>query len=210
MYFYRLDEWRVISLLIVILIASYLIGSIPFGYIISKFKGIDIRQYGSGNIGATNVWRTLGPLYGITVLALDALKGVTGVYLGRGIGVEGLELVAGIATVLGHAYPVFLGFKGGKIIATGLGVLLALTPYVALIALAVFITVILISRYVSLGSIIAALSVPISMFLLKYNLHYIIFGLAICCIAIYRHIPNIKRIVSGTENKINWPKGSRR
>lgn len=195
-------------MIIVILIASYLIGSIPFGYIISKLKGIDIRQYGSGNIGATNVWRTIGPVHGIAVLALDALKGAAGVYLGKGIGVEGLELLAGISTVLGHAYPVFLHFKGGKIIATGLGVLLALTPYVALIALAIFIIVILISRYVSLGSVIAALSVPISMLLLRYNLTYIIFGLAICSIAIYKHIPNIKRIISGTENKINGAKRS--
>lgn len=187
---------------IVNLIASYLIGSIPFGYIISKFKGIDIRQYGSGNIGATNVWRTLGPGYGSVVLIFDAFKGVVGVYLGRAMGIEGLELITGILTVLGHAYPIFLHFKGGKIIATGLGVLIALTPNVAIIALIIFVIVVFISRYISLGSVIAALSVPISMLLLKYNLYYIVFGLAISSIAIYKHIPNLKRIISGTENKI--------
>lgn len=188
--------------------ASYLIGSIPFGFITARIKGIDIRKHGSGNIGATNVWRTMGPSYGLAVLVLDAAKGAAAVYIGRQAGIDGFELLTGIAALLGHAFPVYLGFKGGKIIATGAGVLLALAPPVLLTALGIFLIVVLISRYVSLGSICAALSVPLSMFLLHYSAKYFFFGLIVCLFAILKHIPNIKRLFTGTESRISFKKAS--
>lgn len=194
-------------MLFLYIIASYLIGSIPFGFILAKIKGIDIRQYGSGNIGATNVWRTVGPGAGLAVLALDAAKGAAAVFIGRQAGIEGLELLTGIAALVGHAFPIYLGFKGGKIIATGAGVLLALAPPVLLIALTVFLTAVLLSRYVSLGSVCAALSVPLTMFLLNYSLPYKIFGGIVCLFAVLKHIPNIKRLIQGTESKISFKKG---
>jgi glycerol-3-phosphate acyltransferase PlsY len=183
-------------------IASYLVGSIPFGFLLAKTKGIDIRQHGSGNIGATNVWRTIGPGYGLLALILDALKGVVGVALGNLAGVGGAELLTGIAALVGHAFPVFLGFKGGKIIATGLGVMIALAPPVALIAVVIFGVVVLTSRYVSLGSILAAISVPMLLALFQYNNLYLLFGVVVCLFAVIKHIPNIKRLLAGTESKI--------
>ncbi|MCL5058281.1 MAG: glycerol-3-phosphate 1-O-acyltransferase PlsY [Actinobacteria bacterium] len=191
-------------MLFLYIIASYLIGSIPFGFIAAKIRGIDIRLHGSGNIGATNVWRTIGPGAGLAVLALDAAKGAAAVFIGRQAGLEGLEMLTGIAALVGHAFPVYLGFKGGKIIATGAGVLLALAPPVLLIALTVFIIVVLVSRYVSLGSVCAALSVPLSMFLLHYSLLYIVFGGVLCLFAVLKHIPNLKRLARGTESKISF------
>ncbi len=189
---------------LLLLIASYLIGSIPFGFIVARARGIDIRLHGSGNIGATNVWRTLGAGWGMLVLALDALKGVAGVFLGRLAGFEGAELLTGIAALLGHAFPVYLGFKGGKIIATGLGVMLALAPPVALMAVLIFATVVLLSRYVSLGSICGAVSVPILLALFNYSGAYLLFGLTVCIFAILKHIPNIKRMAAGTESKVKF------
>lgn len=186
------------------IIASYLIGSIPFGFIIAKMMGVDIRRHGSGNIGATNVWRTIGPGAGLAVLALDAAKGAAAVFIGRQAGLAGVELLTGIAALVGHAFPVYLGFKGGKIIATAAGVLLALAPQVLLIAFTVFIAIVLVSRYVSLGSVGAALSVPLSMFLLHYSLLYNIFGGVLCLLAVLKHIPNIKRLAQGTESKISF------
>jgi len=183
-------------------IASYLVGSIPFGFLLAKTKGIDIRQHGSGNIGATNVWRTIGPGYGLLALILDALKGVVGVALGNLAGVGGAELLTGIAALVGHAFPVFLGFKGGKIIATGLGVMIALAPPVALIAVVIFGVVVLTSRYVSLGSILAAISVPMLLALFQYNNLYLLFGVVVCLFAVIKHIPNIKRLLAGTESKM--------
>ncbi|NTW06035.1 MAG: glycerol-3-phosphate 1-O-acyltransferase PlsY [Peptococcaceae bacterium] len=189
-------------MLILAIISSYLIGSIPFGFILGKLKGVDVRVQGSGNIGATNVWRTIGPQYGALVLVLDALKGVAGVYLGRSTGIEGLELVTGISAILGHAFPIFLNFRGGKVIATGLGVITALSLKVSLVAVAVFSVVFLLFGYVSLGSIAAAAAVPLAMLFFNYDRQYFVFALILSFIAIYRHIPNIKRLIRGTENRV--------
>ncbi len=191
-------------MLLISLVTSYLAGSIPFGYIIGKTKGIDIRQHGSGNIGATNVWRTIGPGFGILALVLDALKGAAGVILGKLAGIEGAELLTGLAALAGHAFPVFLGFKGGKIMATGLGVMTTLAPPVALIALVIFAAVVLASRYVSLGSILGAVSVPVLLALFHYNRLYILFGILVCLFAVIKHIPNIRRLLAGTESRIKF------
>lgn len=186
------------------LIAGYLIGSIPFGYVTAKAKGIDIRRHGSGNIGATNVWRTVGPGYGLLVLALDALKGAAAVLLGKWAGPDGVELLTGLAALLGHAFPVFLRFRGGKIIAAGLGVITALAPPVSLAAVLIFVVIVFLSRYISLGSVCAALSVPVTLIALDYNGYYIAFGVTVCVLALLKHIPNIKRIIAGSESRFKF------
>ncbi|MCL6477539.1 MAG: glycerol-3-phosphate 1-O-acyltransferase PlsY [Peptococcaceae bacterium] len=190
--------------MLLLLTAGYLIGSIPFGYLLARTRGIDIRKHGSGNIGATNVWRTLGPGYGMLALLLDALKGAAAVIIGKEAGPEGVELLTGMAALLGHAFPVFLGFKGGKIIAAGLGVMLALAPLVSLIAVITFAVVVLLFRYISLGSICGALSVPILLAALGYHWTYVLFGVSVCLLAVFKHIPNIKRIMAGTESKFKF------
>lgn len=184
-------------------VASYLIGSIPFGFILARYtKGIDIRQFGSGNIGATNVWRTMGPLPGMIVLLLDMSKGVASVLIGRYLGDVGTEIIAAFCALCGHSWPVFLKFKGGKIVATGGGIILAISPLTTLVALAVLLTTVGISRYVSLGSIMAAITIPVMMIMLKMDFLYILFGVVIALFVIYKHRPNIERILSGTEFKV--------
>lgn len=193
-------------LFVLALIASYLIGSIPAGYIIAKAKGVDIRQHGSGNIGTTNVWRTLGAVPGLITLLGDTAKGTLAVILGMQAGGQNLELLCGLAAIAGHSWPVFLRFRGGKIIATSFGVLLALSYQTALLALAVWLITVAISRYVSLGSIIAAISVPIWMLLLNLKSSHLAFGIAAAVFAVYRHRSNIQRIIKGTEFKIGHGK----
>jgi len=192
--------------LLLAVVVSYLIGSIPFGYVIARSKGVDIRQHGSGNIGATNVWRTLGPLPGIVAFAGDAGKGFAAVWLGRYAGIEGAELLTGFAAMAGHSWPVYLKFKGGKIIATGAGVVLALSPPATLIALLVWLSVLGIFRYVSLSSICAAVSVPVSLYALGNGWKYASFGTLLALLAIYKHIPNIKRLIAGNELKVGTKK----
>lgn len=187
-------------------IISYMIGSIPLGYILARYRGVDITKHGSGNIGATNVWRTLGPVPGILVLAGDALKGIAAVYIGRQTGVEGVELLAGMAALVGHSWSLYLKFKGGKIIATGAGVLLALWPITFLIAVGVFLGTLAISRYVSLSSMMAAISVPLVFYFTGADTFYFIFGIFVCLFAIYKHTPNIKKIIQGTEFKVGEKK----
>ncbi|MGB9826422.1 MAG: glycerol-3-phosphate acyltransferase, partial [Desulfofundulus sp.] len=126
-------------MVVLAVVVSYLIGSIPVGYLLGRARGVDIRQRGSGNIGTTNVWRNLGPVAGVIALAGDAGKGLAAVLLGRYFGGHGLELACGLAAIAGHSWPLFLGFRGGKIIATGLGVFLGLAPAAALLALGLWV-----------------------------------------------------------------------
>lgn len=188
------------------IMASYLIGSIPFGYIVARLYGTDIRQHGSGNIGATNVWRTLGPRPGLLALLGDAAKGALAVYLGRKTGLPYTDLMAGLAAMVGHAWPIYLRFKGGKIIATGLGVMLMLSPLITLWAVLVFALVVVTFRFVSLGSVCAAISVPVLFRVYGYSWPYLLFALIIATIAIYKHIPNLQRIASGQEFKVKFRK----
>lgn len=192
--------------LLLAIAASYLIGSIPVGYLIARQRGVDIRQHGSGNIGATNVWRTLGPLPGSIAFLGDAGKGIAAVVLGRYTGVDGADLLTGLAALAGHSWPVYLKFKGGKIIATGAGVMLALSPISLLVAFVIWITVLGLFRYVSLSSICAAVSIPISLLALQAGWKYVLFGLLLTVFAIYKHIPNIKRLREGTEFKVGSKK----
>jgi len=197
-----------------IILAGYLLGSIPVGFIIAKLAGVDIRKVGSGNIGATNVLRTLGKHYGYPVFLLDFLKGLGAVKLSILINhlagsepgrAEMAGVIGGIFSVIGHSYPVWLGFKGGKGVATSGGVVFGLMPLAALIGGGVWIGMFLATGYVSLSSIIAALSVPVSLAVM-WSIGYVhgpilllYFSLGIAAIVIIRHRSNLSRLRKGTE-----------
>jgi len=216
-------------LLAIIVILSYLAGSIPNSIIISKaVRGIDIRNHGSGNAGGTNVMRVLGWKYGLTVIFLDALKGAIAVVIISRLFYGPLpfenvspfddftlvQIIAGMSAVIGHIWTVFADFKGGKGIATALGMLLTLITIDMLIAVGIFALVVLISRYVSLGSIIAAISVPSTLFIRENLFHVDIPGystlfpfiVGVTALVIFTHRKNLVRIVNGNENKISFRK----
>jgi len=193
--------------------ASYLIGSIPAGYIAGRIAGIDIRTVGSGNIGATNVTRFLGKRYGYPVFIVDFLKGFAAVGMSIMIAKraqpvlipsELFGVVGAVACVLGHSFPVWLGFKGGKGVAASAGALFGLMPFVALIAVAVWLIIFYLTRYVSVASMTAALAVPItifSMMLLGQTGETVLLYFSIClaAVVIVRHRSNLLRLVRGTE-----------
>ncbi|GLI50745.1 glycerol-3-phosphate acyltransferase 2 [Tepidanaerobacter syntrophicus] len=188
---------------IIFIVVSYLVGSVSSASVIcNKFYSTDIRRYGSGNPGSTNVLRVLGPKPAAMVFAADFAKGFVMVLLGKLVGGESLALLSAIAVVIGHDWSIFLGFKGGKGIATSFGAILVLTPKVALILFVIGIVVIALSRYVSLGSVTAAVLYPILVIAFDYPLNYIMTGLVLGLIAIYRHKENIKRLMAGKENKL--------
>jgi glycerol-3-phosphate acyltransferase PlsY len=198
-------------------LAAYFIGSVPTGFLIARARGVDIRAHGSGNIGATNVLRVLGKTAGILVLALDALKGALAVLLvprlcGRWVSAEEaalyLPLVAGISTILGHNYTCWLGFKGGKGVATSGGVLAALVPVAFLITLATWLLVIWLSRYVSLGSVVAAAVLPFATYFTHSNRALLALTTVIGLLVIWRHRANIRRLRAGTESKIGAPRNT--
>ena len=191
---------------IVTAICAYLIGSIPFGYLVGKSKGIDIRQHGSGNVGFTNVWRTLGIGYGLVVLLCDGWKGWMGGFLGFQLAGEAGALIGGFMAVMGHMFSCFLKFKGGKGIATGGGVLLFMSPITLAILLAEVALVCLITRYMSLASILAAWLAPLLLYFFGAPNSYVI-GIGVAAmVVIFRHVPNIKRLMNGTENKLGQKK----
>lgn len=186
-----------------ILILAYLLGSIPFGLLIGRVKGIDIRKQGSGNIGASNVMRLVGTPWAVGVLVLDAAKAALPVLLMRWAGYDAplLNLAAGVTAVIGHTWSVYLRGRGGRGVASTLGMLIALTPTVALIGFASWMLVVALTRYISLASLIAGLVITTSMFLLGAPEPYRWGALALFILVIYRHIPNIKRLIAGTEHK---------
>ena len=196
-----------------LVILGYLIGAIPFGVIVSKLaRGIDVREHGSGSMGMTNVMRTVGKRAGAAVFIADVLKGAGAVALAWPIiGSTSDTFVwgcaaGGVAAVIGHSWPVYIGFRGGRGIATGFGALLVICWPVALISLAVFAIVVSIYRYVSLGSILAATTMLLSMipFVIydKEPVASIVFASVVAAIVIFRHRGNIKRLRSGTESKV--------
>ena len=197
---------------IVIAVTAYLLGSIPTGYLVAKAKGIDIRAVGSGNIGATNVFRILGKPAGILVLVVDGLKGfaacswladfVVQLFAVAPDKTENLKIIAGICAVLGHNYTCWLKFKGGKGIATSAGVYFALAPEAAGIALGAWIVVFALSRYVSVASIAAAVALPTAVWLTKDSVFLGIVTTALGLLAIYKHKGNIQRLLNGTEQRI--------
>lgn len=188
--------------MIVYVILAYLIGSIPSGLIIGKgLFGTDVRQFGSKNIGATNTYRVLGLKAALPVFICDALKGAMGVLLLASYG-PAFAVLGGILAMVGHNWSIFLGFKGGRGVATGLGVLIALSPLVAVICFAIWGIIVYPTKLVSLGSIIAAAAVPLLMFLTGQSWWYVGFGALAALFVILRHRDNIIRLLSGKELKV--------
>lgn len=186
-----------------LIIAAYLIGSIPVGLIFGKLIWKkDLRRFGSRNIGATNAWRVLGRKAGLLVFIFDFLKGQLGVLLGACIFASPCAMVVGgLFAVLGHMFPIFIGFKGGKGVATGLGVISSLMPKVTAIVFIVWLILTLITRYVSVASIVAAVLTPILAAIFNQPTIYFFFTLAIAIIIVFRHRENIQRLKAGRENK---------
>lgn len=185
-------------------VLAYLVGSIPSGLILGKlFWHTDLRKYGSHNIGATNAWRTLGKVPGIIVFLADSLKGQTGVLLGLSlVGTPLAAVIGGLLAIVGHSFSLFLRFHGGKGVATSLGVLTMLMGNVTLIVFALWFTIVYMTRYVSLGSVVAGVLTPILAALFAYPMEYIVFTVIAAFLVIVRHHENIKRLMDGTENKI--------
>jgi glycerol-3-phosphate acyltransferase PlsY len=181
---------------------AYLLGSVPTGLLLAKLFGMDIRSAGSGNIGATNVYRTVGRGVGVMTLAGDCLKGLLPVLAAKWLGLPDVWIAAtGLSAFLGHVYSVFLGFKGGKGVATALGVFLGISPLAVPVAVGMFALALLKWRYVSLASIFAAASMPVLVALLYPKSHMIVISILIAVLVIYKHRDNIHRLRSGTENK---------
>jgi glycerol-3-phosphate acyltransferase PlsY len=216
-------------LLATIIILSYLIGSIPTSIIVSKLaKGIDIREHGSGNAGGTNVMRVLGWKHGVFVIILDAFKGVLAVIVVARLHYGSIpfqnltpfddftlvQIIAGLSAVIGHIWTVFAGFKGGKGIATALGMLLMIVTTDMLIAVGVFVLVVTISRYVSLGSILGAIAVPLTLIIREniFNVdipgyHTLLpFLIAVALLVVFTHRKNVVRLMNGNENKLSFAK----
>jgi glycerol-3-phosphate acyltransferase PlsY len=201
-------------ILFAIPVAAYLLGSIPFGVILAKlFGGADVRKAGSGNIGATNVARVVGPLAGILTLILDAVKGVAAVLLAERLSNASATwmIIAALAALVGHCFPVWLKFKGGKGVATAAGVFAALCPLACLAAVILFVLVVLFWKYVSLGSISAAAAMPLLTYFLWAPHHapplVITLGtLAVAALVIYKHAGNLQRLVEGVEPKFSFSK----
>jgi glycerol-3-phosphate acyltransferase PlsY len=188
-------------------LAAYVAGATPFGYLAGKLKGIDLRQHGSGNIGATNALRVLGKPIGITVLVLDMLKGLLPVLLAMKVGDQAaIHVATALAAILGHNYTFWLGFKGGKGIATTAGAILPLMPWALLAAVVTWVAVLLTTRYVSVASIAAAVVIPVALVvqsLLTTAWNPVILGFALFAstLAIWKHRSNIARLRRGEENR---------
>lgn len=195
------------------IIISYLLGSIPTAFIVSQiFMKIDIRKHGSGNVGATNVFRVLGKLPGILVLIIDITKGVLAVSLlpdYLGMPNEVYRALFGLSAVVGHIWTVFLRFKGGKGVATSLGVLFGLaikiTGLRTVLALAMgsWLVIFVIGGFVSLASVLTVLCVPIYMLIFNQNIEIVVLGIILCLIIVYKHIPNMNRLLKGEESRFN-------
>lgn len=209
--------------LIAMIVLSYLIGSIPTSIIAGKLlrgKDFDIRNEGSGNAGATNVFRVLGWKTGVTVLLIDMLKGLIptvwvaklGAQAGLSWDMVNFQILAGLSAVFGHIWTIFAGFKGGKGVGTGAGMVIGLAPLAVLICLGVFVIVAAATRYVSLGSILASLTLPLVLFVQRFAMggnvpaQLLIFSLFIPALIVYTHRSNLKRLLNGTENKIRLRK----
>ena len=187
---------------------GHLFGSVPCGlWIVQALHGIDIREYGSKNIGTTNVFRTVGAKTAALVMAADMLKGIIAVALINYLFHDHMvNVVTALGAVLGHSYSLFLGLKGGKGVATGLGLLLYLMPEACTISFGVWLVTVLITRYVSLGSIIASLTTPILAWYFDYPVSYICLSVLCTFFIVIRHTENIKRLLNGTESKIKQGK----
>ncbi len=199
-------------------VLAYLIGSIPSAVWLGQaYYGIDVREFGSGNAGATNTFRVLGTKAGIFVMALDIFKGLTAVtratvWMQLGFIAESqavlFKLVFGISAVVGHIFPIYVGFKGGKGVATLLGMVLGINPLVAASCIAVFMIVLLLTKYVSIGSILGTLTFPVMLLITDIEPNdplLVIFGFTFFLVVMFTHKKNVQRVLNGTENKVNFP-----
>ncbi len=187
---------------LLLILGAYLLGSVPTGLLLAKAVGVDIRATGSGNIGATNVYRTLGRTVGVLTLVGDCLKGLLPILAARYLGLtDAWVAAAGLAAFLGHVYTVFLGFKGGKGVATALGVFLGVSPLAVLFAVAIFALLVWKWRYISLGSISAAAAMPILVALLDRRPLLVGMTVVVAALVIWKHRENIGRLRAGTENR---------
>ena len=205
--------WTILALL-----ASYLVGGLPTAIIAGKvLRGIDIRQHGSRNAGATNAWRVLGPVPGSVVLLIDAAKGAAAVMLVAQLGAPGglldgatMSVLCGLAAIAGHVWTPFAGFRGGKGVGTAAGVFGALAPWCVLIALACFVAVVAITRYISAGSITAATVLALAMLVQRFlapdslSLGAVAVGVLVAVLVIAKHYTNIRRLLNGTENRFTF------
>ncbi len=216
-----------IKLVLITVAVSYLVGSIPTAYLLGKLRGVDLRCEGSGNVGATNAFRVLGPLAGAVSLLLDIGKGLLAVTVltrvsinlagssdfGQAVSpavwqVGWLRILAGISAIVGHNWTVFLKFKGGKGVATSAGVFLGLAPGAVGLSVLVWLGIVALSGYVSLSSMLAALSLPLFIWILAKKVEFTLFGLLVAILVIVRHRSNIGRLMRGEENKISWRRRS--
>jgi len=190
---------------ILLLIISFFLGSIPFGYLVSKYlKKIDIREYGSGNIGTANTFRVLGIRYALLVLIGDCLKGLLAVYLVKLITTESitLQLLTGFFAIMGHNWSIFLKFKGGKGIATTFGVILSIYPNIAFISAIIWVALVIVFRFAALGSIVSVFSMLILSFIFETPVEFKYFLIVVNLLAIFRHRSNIVRLLQHRENRI--------
>lgn len=193
---------------LMLVVGSYLLGSVPFAYLIARLKtGKDIRQMGSGNVGATNVLRTTGKAAGLAALILDTGKGAAVVWLGtRLTGQPVWGAIAAFAAMVGHSFPVFLGFRGGKSVATGAGAFLVLSPFAMLCSIGVFILTVAAVRIVALGSILATACFPLFAWLLGTEKPVVLWGALSALLIVVRHQANIRRMLRGEEKRMGEPK----
>ena len=201
-----------------IVVLAYLLGSVPVGYLLVRiFRKQDIRTFGSGNIGATNVLRSGGKKLGAATFALDVVKGAAAVLIGTllaaplmpGVPQRNVEALAAVCAVIGHMFPIWLGFKGGKGVATGFGVFLVAAPLGALAAITLFMFVLVLTRYVSLASILAAASFPVFAWFTVFGprpAFFIAAQIIVSLLIIVKHHPNIRRLLTGTEHRFGTPK----
>ncbi len=187
---------------------GYLIGSIPTGYIVAKIMGVDIQKMGSGNIGATNIFRNLGLVPALIVVILDPIKGMLSVSIPMLLGMDSVAVaLTALATLLGNLFNVFLGFKGGKGVATSLGIFLGIDPLITILAMFLGIATIALGRYVSLGSLVGVLSAPV-MILARgsFIFPYFFLTIAIALLVFYKHRENIAKLAKGTERRLGGTK----
>ena len=185
---------------ILLIFVAYVIGSVPTGYLLGKFRGVDVRTIGSGNVGATNVARAVGKSQGVITLIADAAKGYLPVFIALQLGQDSLTVaLTATAAFLGHLYPLFLNFQGGKGVATGFGALLALAPIATLVLVVVFVLTVIATRIVSLGSLATAVAAPLSLWFFHQPPIIVAIGCFLGAMVMMRHRGNIRRLLAGTE-----------
>jgi len=189
-------------------VIGYLLGSCPFGYWAGRLKGVDLRTQGSGNTGGTNAVRVLGPRLGVPALLLDVAKGAAAVLIASRLGGTGTEVLAAAAAMVGHSRSIFLGFRGGKAVATGAGAMLALVPELTLPVAVIWIVVSLLTRYISVASMVSAVALAVGVVVSGQPWPIVVFTLFGAAFVIWRHRSNIARLRAGTEHRLNL-KGAR-